>query len=89
MEREALRETLARLHAELERAEPIDAALRADLERALEEIREVMVRERRPDDEAHPVRERLEALALDFERSHPLLTEALGGVVRALSAMGI
>jgi hypothetical protein len=89
MQQETLRETLARLHAELERAEPIDAALRADLERALEEIRAVMLREPRREEEAHPLRARLEALALDFERSHPLLTEALGGVMRALGAMGI
>ena len=88
MEREALRETLARLHAELEEAGPIDALLRADLERALEEIREVVERAARAAPE-HPLQERLEELALRFEQSHPLLTEALGGVVRALGAMGI
>jgi hypothetical protein len=88
MEREALHETLTRLHAELEGAGPIDASLRADLERALEEIREVMERAPRGEPE-HPLRERLEELALRFEQSHPLLTEALGGVVRALGAMGI
>jgi hypothetical protein len=37
----------------------------------------------------HPLSERLEALALRFEQSHPLLTQAIGGVVRALGAMGI
>lgn len=88
MEREALHETLARLHAELEGAGPIDAPLRADLERALEEIRALVERPPRPEPE-HPLREHLEALALRFEQSHPLLTEALGGVVRALGAMGI
>jgi hypothetical protein len=86
---EALRDTLARLHAELESAEPIDAALRAELERAIEEIREVVEREREAGEEEQPLGERLEALALRFERSHPLLTQALGGVVRALGAMGI
>jgi hypothetical protein len=88
MEREALRETLARLHTELEGAAPIDAPLRADLERALEEIRAVVERTPRREPE-QPLRERLEALALRFERSHPVLTDALGGVVRALAAMGI
>ncbi len=87
MEREALRETLARLHAELEEAGPIDRALRADLERALDEIREVV--EQPPAEPEPSLRTRLEALALHFEQSHPLLTEALGGVVRALAAMGI
>lgn len=88
MEREALRETLARLHVELEEAGPIDASLRGELERTLEEIREAVERAPRPAAEP-PLQARLEALALRFEQSHPLLTEALGGVVRALGAMGI
>jgi hypothetical protein len=87
MERKALRETLARLHAELETAEPIDAELRAELEQALAEIRERIERERHPGDE--PLAERLEALAVRFEQSHPVITRALGGVIRALGAMGI
>jgi uncharacterized membrane protein YccC len=89
MTRQALRDTLARLHAELEDAEPLDAALRADLERAIGEIREVMERARPAAAEVHPLSEQLEALALRFEQSHPLLTQAIGGVVRALGAMGI
>ncbi|MEN8159959.1 MAG: DUF4404 family protein [Myxococcota bacterium] len=88
MEREALRQTLARLHSELERADPIDTALRADLERAVEEIRDVIEREEPPEAD-HPVRERVEALALEFEQPHPLISEALAGVVRTLAAMGI
>ena len=88
MEQESLRETLTRLHAELETAEPIDAALRADLERAVEEIQEVIERDEPPEGD-HPVRERLEALAVDLEQSHPLLTKAVARVVRALSVMGI
>jgi Domain of unknown function (DUF4404) len=87
--REALRETLARLHAELDGAEPIDAALRADLERTLAEIREVVERERAAAEDVQPLGERLEELALRFEQSHPTLTQALGGVVRALGTMGI
>jgi hypothetical protein len=88
-EREAaLRRTLAELHAELEQAGPIDAALRAELEQALAEIREVVDRERRAR-ATHPLGERLEALALRFEQSHPLVTQSIAGVVRALGAMGI
>jgi hypothetical protein len=83
MKREALRDTLARLHAELEGAGPVDAALRSDLERALADIRAVMEREQAPGPaEVHPLGERLEELALRFE-------QAIGGVVRALGAMGI
>jgi signal transduction histidine kinase len=90
MTRQALRDTLARLHAELEDAEPLDAALRADLERAIAEIREVIEHERpAAAAEVHPLSERLEELALRFEQSHPLLTQSIAGVVRALGAMGI
>jgi hypothetical protein len=90
MKGHALRETLARLHAELASAEPVDAALRADLERALADIRSAMEREHPPAAEDWPpLRETLEELALRFEQSHPLLTQAIGGVVRALGAMGI
>jgi len=88
-EREAaLRRTLAELHAELEQAGAIDAALRVDLEKALAEIRAVIERERRAG-AAHPLAERLESLALRFERTHPLITQSIAGVVRALGAMGI
>jgi len=89
MARTNLNETLDRLHAELRAAGPIDAELRADLERAIAELRQVVERDRSEAGEAHPLGERLEALALEFEQSHPLLTQAIGGVVRALGAMGI
>jgi hypothetical protein len=88
MTRENLRETLARLHDELEGAEPIDTELRAELERTLAEIREAMERGR-PEEEANPLGERLETVALEFEQSHPLLAQAIGRVVNALAAMGI
>jgi hypothetical protein len=88
MTRENLRDTLARLHEALEGAGPIDARLRADLERALAEIREVVERAG-PDEEANPLGERLEEVALRFEQSHPLLAQAIGRVVNALAAMGI
>lgn len=85
---EALRRTLAELHAELEQSGPIDAALRADLEQALAEIRAIVERERRAG-AAHPLGEQLEALALRFEQTHPLITQSIAGVVRALGGMGI
>ncbi len=88
MERESLRETLARLHRELEDAEPIDASLRSDLEQAVAEIREVIER-KDPPEPGHPLRERLEELAVALEQSHPLLTKAVARVVRALAVMGI
>jgi hypothetical protein len=88
MTRENLRNTLARLHEELEGADPIDADLRGELERTLAELREVVDRTR-PEDDAQPLGERLEAVAMRFEQSHPVLAQAIGGVVRALGAMGI
>ena len=86
MKRESLHDTLAKLHAELEDAGPIDAELRAELEQAIEEIRDVVERERAVE---APLSEQLEELALRFEQSHPLLTQSIAGVVRALGAMGI
>jgi len=86
MKRENLHDTLEKLHAELEDAGPIDAELRAELEQALAEIRDVVERERAVEP---PLSERLEELALRFEQSHPLLTQSIAGVVRALGAMGI
>ena len=88
-EREAaLHKMLADLHAELARAGAIDAALRAELEKALAEIRVVVERERHPA-ATHPLGERLEALALRLEQTHPLITQSIGSVVRALGSMGI
>jgi Domain of unknown function (DUF4404) len=89
MSRKALRDTLTRLHVELESAGPIDAALRAELERTLAEIREVVDREARAGEATSPLAARVESLALRFEQSHPTLTQALAGVVNALGAMGI
>jgi hypothetical protein len=89
MSRTALRETLTRLHAELESAAPIDAALRAELERTLAEIRAVVDREAHAAGAASPLAARVESLALRFEQSHPTVTQALAGVVNALGAMGI
>lgn len=88
MSRENLRNTLAQLHQQLDSTEPIDADLRGELERTLVEIREVVDRAR-PDEEASPLGEQLEAVALRFEQSHPVLAQAIGRVVNALSAMGI
>jgi hypothetical protein len=87
MAHEALHETLEQLHTELEGAGPIDAALRDELEQAIAEIRAAV--EREDASASQPLGEQLEALALRFEQSHPLLTQALSGVVRALGAMGI
>jgi hypothetical protein len=89
MEREALRETLARLNAELEEAGPIDAPLRADLERTLAEIREAIERDARRAGQEPSLKDRLEEFALHFEQSHPLLSEAISNVVNALARMGI
>jgi hypothetical protein len=86
---ESLRDTLSRLQRELERAGPIDAGLRADLERTIGQMREVVERDRSVPEPAQPFGEQLEALAAGFEQSHPRLTEAIGRVVQALAAMGI
>ena len=81
-----LHETLAHLHEQLEGAENLDADLRAELERAVEEIRAVVEASDSPSESAG---DQLSDLALRFETQHPNLTEALGRVIRALSRMGV
>ena len=86
--REELRETLARLHQQLGGTSEMDEELRAELERTLEEI-QGHLREEAPEAPETSLVDRLEALALRFEQSHPLIAETLGRTVRTLARMGI
>ena len=84
---EALHDTLAHLHEQLESAESLDDELRDELRQAMQEIRETL------DAGAHPASEglidRIEALTQRFEGSHPQLSEVVGRVVDALARLGI
>jgi len=86
--RQELRETLTRLREQLVGSKGMDAELRGELERALEEIRSHLGEKVSPPPET-PLTTRLEALAVRFEQTHPLIAEALGNTIRALGRMGI
>ena len=82
-----LRETLEALERELERTRELDAASREQLERVVEEAREVL--ERTGGDEGGSLLHRLREATRDFEEEHPALAETIGRVAAALSNLGI
>ncbi len=87
-----LRETLAQLHEQLEAADLADAAARARLREAMDEIRAALAHaERRGEapELQRSLRDRLSDAAQHFEGEHPALTDALSRVINALSALGI
>jgi hypothetical protein len=81
-----LHETLVELERQLDGAERLDPALRAELSRRLDELRE------RVDAGAAaepPLLEGIRDLTLRFEAAHPHLAEAVGAVASALARIGI
>jgi hypothetical protein len=83
-----LRQRLAELHTELERGPDIDDESRRLLEALTSDIRRVLDREERADDEA-PLTEQLTEGVRRFEESHPELAAALNRIANALSNLGI
>jgi len=87
---EDLRRRLEELHAELARAERVDAEARAALEAVLRDIQSLLAEApggaRR---EPETLADRLREATGHFEESHPTLTATLGRVVDALAALGI
>jgi hypothetical protein len=81
-----LHDTLVDLHEQLSRESALDPALREELRTAMEEIR---ARVEAGAEAERPLAERLSDLMLRFEAAHPALSEAVGGVVRALARLGI
>jgi hypothetical protein len=84
-----LRETLEKLHEELQRAgTDIDERSRELLRAIVNDINEIV----EPTQDAAPLEslgQRLRESVDSFEESHPALTEAVGRVVDALAKMGI
>jgi hypothetical protein len=81
-----LHETLAALHRQVESADSLDPALRAELLATMDEIRAEIDagREAEP-----PLTKRVSDLVLRFEAEHPALSDAVGAVAIALSRLGI
>jgi hypothetical protein len=80
---------LEQLHAELQRTETIDDRSRTLLRSVIGDIEDLL--ERKPARSMPPgsIVERLREAVRAFEKTHPTLTEAAGGVADALARMGI
>jgi len=89
---ERLRQTLSELHEELEDSSSVGPELRAPLQTLLEDIRAVLDRSESGADASEHERtlaERIQEMALEFEREHPTLAGTLNRLTHALSSMGI
>lgn len=85
--REALREDLKKLHAELpSAAENLDENLQALLRKVADDIEQII-----GGDSVGPNsgRDRLETLTVKFEADHPRLANILGEIADTLSKLGI
>ncbi len=88
---ERLREILHELRDHLEATDSIDAQLSVKLRGAVDDVERALGSEvdgeRR--ERHHPLIERLKAMALDFEASHPQLANAINKLTNELASMGI
>ncbi len=89
MPEQHLRQMLEQLHAELQRTETIDDSSRALLRSVIGDIENLLDRKPAPDTQPGSIVERLREAVKTFEKTHPSLTEAIGGVADALARMGI
>ena len=87
MPREALRETVTRLHREIDAGAPLSAEQRERLSSALSEVEAVLAAEGGSGESS--LLARLREAEAEFEQSHPNLTLAVGAVADALSKLGI
>jgi len=84
-----LRQMLQQLHTELQRADTIDDRSRELLRSVLGDIEDLLERKQKRGTQPESIIERLREAVREFEKTHPTLTHAIGGVADALSKMGI
>lgn len=84
-----LAERLAELHGELEKTPELDAELEALLREVDADIHSLLEREQPGEAEVQSLRERLEALATDFDAQHPNTNIFFRELIHALGRMGI
>jgi DNA repair exonuclease SbcCD ATPase subunit len=84
-----LRQMLQQLHTELQRADTIDDRSRELLRSTIGDIEELLERRQKRATQSESIIERLREAVRAFEKTHPTLTEAIGGVADALARMGI
>lgn len=89
MPEQHLRQMLEQLHAELQRTDKIDDRSRELLKSVTDDIEDLLERKPKPGAQPESIIERLREAVITFEKTHPTLTEAIGGVADALARMGI
>ena len=83
-----LRETLARLQAQIDEIRQADPAVAAHLDKTLSEAQAVLVAGKTAPADSSIVH-RLSDVVLRYEASHPSLAGNLGSIIDALGRMGI
>jgi hypothetical protein len=93
-DQQQLRDTLARLHAELEQTDALDDNTRNTLQHLMRDIQALLEREGQETAEESAGRYnsltgRLRAAVAEFEASHPNLTASMERAIDALVQMGV
>lgn len=89
MREQHLRQMLEQLHTELQRADTIDDRSRELLRSLIGDIEDLLERKQKQGTQPESIIERLREAVRAFEKTHPTLTDAIGGVADALARMGI
>jgi ElaB/YqjD/DUF883 family membrane-anchored ribosome-binding protein len=90
MEKQQLRETLAKLHGELGDQARIDDDTRALLKTLTDDINRLLSADAADSaKQVEPLSEQVQGLVRRFEADHPQLTASLNQVASALANMGI
>lgn len=84
-----IKHRLAELHEELEKTPRLDEDLRQLLMEVDGDIHALLASGEPADSEVHSLRERLEALAADFDAQHPNTNIFFRELIHALGRMGI
>lgn len=84
-----IRKRLSDLHDELEKTPRLDKDLRELLMEVDGDIHALLDRDQPADADVQGLRERLEALAADFDAQHPNTTRFFRELIDALGRMGI
>ena len=87
MQKEALKESLNRLHAELESTEHLDAELAGLVQQLDADIHRLM--HDQTDEIPESFADRVDAMAADFAARHPRLESILREIGETLARMGI
>ncbi len=84
-----IKDTLARLHAELEDAPKVDEDLKQLLLNVDADIHQLLEQEDRQVHEVTGMADRLEGMAADFAAQHPTTERFFREIIEALGRMGI